>query len=323
MRLLYQRLRYTALLRPPYASPRPCRFRDIGSQASPGRDTCATTNAGLDWEEVTGLANRQIRASGASRCRWPSSKRSGESRPALPLGSRRRAGVAPRLCDRLHAVPATPAPSRAGDLATPLGQRRPRGPRQCRIHARARMQVSAQSLAATCLSPNPRPTEGDHGSERPTALLPARCRAEARKAMMLVAGSKRDAVQNDAFPEDIAAGTGDVHIAGLRERSRQLLRVVRGGSDFPPCRDLRSRRSVVWWAHRDAQTPTAWTSESGPHRFCNRTPRCRDGPVPGWLSPASGSTRRMRMVVRIASSVISTALPRHHWQMALMVKISR
>ena len=41
--------------------------------------------------------------------------------------------------------------------AWPLpGQRRPRRHRQCPIHARARMQVSAQSSSATCLSPNSR-----------------------------------------------------------------------------------------------------------------------------------------------------------------------
>jgi hypothetical protein len=32
---------------------------DIGIQASPDRDARATTNAGLDAEDVAGLANRQ------------------------------------------------------------------------------------------------------------------------------------------------------------------------------------------------------------------------------------------------------------------------
>jgi len=49
-----------------------------------------------------------------------------ESRPARRIGSRRRAGVAPRSRDRLHADPATPRPCRAGDLATPTGQSRQR-----------------------------------------------------------------------------------------------------------------------------------------------------------------------------------------------------
>jgi Family of unknown function (DUF6444) len=35
---------------------------DIGSQASRARDARATTNAGLDWEDVAGLANRQKQA---------------------------------------------------------------------------------------------------------------------------------------------------------------------------------------------------------------------------------------------------------------------
>ena len=48
------------------------------------------------------------------------------SRPTRSVGSPRRAGVAPRSGDRLHADPATSAPSRAGDLATPTGHKRPR-----------------------------------------------------------------------------------------------------------------------------------------------------------------------------------------------------
>jgi hypothetical protein len=39
------------------------RLRGKRSLATPSRDACATTNAGLDQEAGTGLANRQTRAS--------------------------------------------------------------------------------------------------------------------------------------------------------------------------------------------------------------------------------------------------------------------
>jgi len=71
-------------------------------------------------------APRQIRASGASRCRWPPANgRPERDRRALstPAGGPARA-AAPRDCR--HADPATPGPSRAGDLATPTGQSGPR-----------------------------------------------------------------------------------------------------------------------------------------------------------------------------------------------------
>jgi len=49
-----------------------------------------------------------------------------------------------------------------------------------------------------------------------------------------------------------------------------------------------------------------------------RRVRVAGASLAGW-----GSTRTTRIVVKIASSVISSALARHHWQMALIVKISR
>jgi hypothetical protein len=63
---------------------------DIGSHASPGRDACATTNAGLDWEEVAGLANSPgaqrmpagLAALSIGRPRLPCSPRI--ARPAAP-----------------------------------------------------------------------------------------------------------------------------------------------------------------------------------------------------------------------------------------------
>jgi len=49
-----------------------------------------------------------------------------------------------------------------------------------------------------------------------------------------------------------------------------------------------------------------------------RRVRVAGASLAGW-----GSTRTTRIVVKIASSVISSALAKHHWQMALIVKISR
>ena len=43
---------------------------DEGSQPSPGRDARATTNAGLGWKDVAGLANSQTRDCPGASTRW-------------------------------------------------------------------------------------------------------------------------------------------------------------------------------------------------------------------------------------------------------------
>ena len=51
---------------------------DKGSRPNPGRDARATTNAGLDWRDVAGLANRQTRLGSAmttTRSRDPLSRK--------------------------------------------------------------------------------------------------------------------------------------------------------------------------------------------------------------------------------------------------------
>lgn len=64
-----------------------------------------------------------------------------------------------------------------------------------------------------------------------------------------------------------------------------------------------------------AQRPAAW------RRSLRR--RSARGTVLAGAVTGSGSTRRTRIAVRITNAVISTALPTHHWQMALIVNSSR
>jgi len=92
------------------------------------------------------------RRSGSSETRRVRAARGSVSAPATHPGRDQLAGLATtgrtRLRRRAH-----PDPVRPQRFPDNLGQRRPRGHRQCRIRARARRQVSAQSSSATCLSP--------------------------------------------------------------------------------------------------------------------------------------------------------------------------
>ena len=314
------------------------RSRWSGWCSSPTR--ADARSAGARVRAGRGRARREPIPAAASRAMMPIASSAWRTVPAL--------APAP--------APGVPAPAGSGWPAAAASRgiaARPRRRPVRRCRARSPARPAVRRLSAL---PGPGQAEAvRHHHEHRSGDRPGELGGEKARVRLRAAEQRRDDAEvgggaDQRHPDRVAAGGGgggervqaalqrardravgqehrlaEQHVAG-RDRRRRARRPA-GCRQPAPAAPLRARRRASLLARSFALAPAAQrvASHVSEHRQRRRGERQLHVPVAevGAEDHGPGAERRKRAVVVTASSVISTALPTHHWQMAWIENSSR